>query len=116
MFDIRAFTRFLVLGTLGASASAQAPIFFGRPLHYVCRSDSPFDQSGLGVTFFLETFEDNLLNTPGVTAETGGFGHVYTGNNVDSVDCDDGSINNGSATSSHSFFANGPIGITFTFD
>src|SRR5262249_47774582 len=62
--------------------------------------------------FFLETFEDNLLNTPGVTASAGAptFGFL-----VDSVDCDDGAID-GSGAGGHSFFTgDGATGIRFSF-
>jgi hypothetical protein len=64
--------------------------------------------------FFLETFEDGALNTPGVTASTGSV--IGPGGLTDSVDADDGVID-GSGTNGHSFFAiPGSTGITFTFD
>lgn len=63
---------------------------------------------------YLETFEEGLLNTLGVTASTGSV--VGPGGNTNSVDCDDGLID-GSGTNGRSFFSgNGPGGITFTFN
>ncbi len=65
--------------------------------------------------FHLETFQDILFNTPGVTASAGG---PYNGAITDSVDADDGSINgSGSEPGGKSFFfGSGTTGITFTFN
>jgi hypothetical protein len=93
------------------AAPASAASFLG-PTPYLQFSDSPF--AGLGLSNFqLETFEDNLLNTPGVSANFGApFGPA---SNADSVDADDGSID-GFGTTGHSFFSgSGATGITFTF-
>jgi hypothetical protein len=83
------------------------------PSAYLSAADSPFNGVSFGY-FFRETFEDNLLNTPGVSASAGApFG---PGGPTDSVDGDDGAID-GSGTGGHSFFASdGAAGITFTFD
>ncbi len=54
----------------GGSSALAAPVFYG-PTHYASSADSPFDLSQLGVNFWLENFEDNLLNTPGVTSFNG---------------------------------------------
>jgi hypothetical protein len=112
---MRSVTLLLLLGVAGTSAAAQAPTFLG-PTPYLCTSDSPFDQSGLGVTFFLETFEDGLFNVPGVSANVGapigGFGSL-----VDSVDCDNGPIDGWGGGDTYSFFhLGGSLGIRFTFD
>lgn len=83
------------------------------PTVYKSFADSPWN--GAPNTYFhLETFEDGLLNTPGVTASTGiPFGPSGI---TDSVDGDDGSID-GSGNGGWSFFASdGAGGITFTFD
>jgi len=113
-------------------SSAEA-VYLG-PSEYLCfddsaiagcaGKDSPF--VGLPFSYFhLETFEDHLLNTPGVSAVTGsgvtstvGFGGVI--NTIrDSVDEDDGLIN-GSSTlpgvkTGDSFFGGGSTGIKFAF-
>lgn len=101
----------LLVSGIPSICGAQAASFFG-PTAYLQFSDSPF--SGLGLANFqLETFEDNLLNTPGVSANFGApFGPA---SNADSVDADDGSID-GSGTAGHSFFfINGSAGVTFSF-
>ncbi len=87
------------------------------PTHYTQVSDSPF--SGLSFDYFyLEDFEDHLLNTPGVSANSVG-GLVtstsFSGSIIDSVDADDGSVN-GVCSNCDSYFASGSTGITFTFD
>ena len=77
---------------------------------------SPF--AGLSFTYFhLETFEDHLFNTPGVTASDGGVTSVVFGPSIhDSVDADDGAID-GSGLLGDSFFSgNGAAGIRFTFN
>ena len=86
-------------------------ILFG-PTAYLQPADAPF--SGLSFSYFhLETFEDGLLNTPGVAASNGVVNPP--GMFVDSVDGDDGVINGSGSTSGFSFY---PIGtnVTFTFD
>src|SRR5262245_1372541 len=89
--------------------TASAQTFFG-PLPYLSVADSPLDKSG---SFQLETFEDGLLNVPGVTSSPATI--VLPGGITDSVDADDGSID-GSGTGGHSWFnVDGATGITFTF-
>jgi hypothetical protein len=92
-------------------AAAQAPTFLG-PSPYLRASDSPF--FGLPFeSFFLEDFEDGLLNTPGVTASRGDVGGP--GPFADSVDADDGTVD-GSGTRGHAMFLADSHGIKFTFD
>ena len=76
---------------------------------------SPF--AGLSFTsFHLETFEDHLLNTPGVSASAGGVTTVVFGAELhDSVDADDGVIDGSGLLGESFFFANGTTGIRFTF-
>ncbi len=71
----------------GSSVSHAAFTFLG-PTPYRSAADSPFNLSGLGTTFFLEDFEDDVL-TPGL--ESGFSGSIFPiqGN---SVDGDDGVI------------------------
>lgn len=70
------------------TALASAGSFVG-PSPYLSFADSPFSGGGFGY-FHLETFEDGLLNTPGVTA-SGGLVTSPSGA-TDSVDGDDGFI------------------------
>ncbi|MEZ4619471.1 MAG: hypothetical protein R2867_28750 [Caldilineaceae bacterium] len=65
--------------------------------------------------FYFENFEDGRLDTPGVTTSAGQV--LGPGSNTDSVDNDDGNLNDYSGNGGHSFFtADGAAGITFTFD
>jgi len=99
---------------LPAARSAAAPTFLG-PSPYLQTSDSPFAADISAGRMFLETFEDNLLNTPGVTVNAGS-SVLAPGGATDSVDGDDGAID-GNGNGGHSLFnANGPGGIRFTFD
>ena len=87
------------------------------PSAYLSSADSPFSPFVGFSYFFLENFEDHLLNTLGVTASAGGVTSVDFGPTIhDSVDADDGSID-GSGLLGDSFFsANGGTGISFTFN
>jgi hypothetical protein len=94
---------------------AQAVTFIG-PLPYRGIADSPFGDDG--VVMFLETFEDGMLNGPGVVATSGG--SVPPGAILrDSVDEDDGAID-GSGSLGRSFYSSagetGTSALTFTFD
>ncbi len=82
------------------------------PLPYLSSADSPFNT--VDPTYVLETFEDNLFNVPGVTANAG-VSVIGPGFNTDSVDADDGAID-GSGTNGRSMFSNGQVGVTYTFD
>jgi hypothetical protein len=81
------------------------------PSPYLSQADSPFVANG---TFPFENFEDATLNTPGVTPSAGS---PYAPSGItDSVDADDGTVDN-SGTGGHSFFSgNGAAGIRFDFD
>jgi hypothetical protein len=105
----------LIAAAILAVSPLHAQTFLG-PTPYLSAADSPFNPASFGY-FHLETFEDHLLNVPGVTA-TGGGGvtSVVFGPGVhDSVDADDGSIN-GSGLAGDSFFtSNGAAAVRFTF-
>lgn len=94
-----------------ASAASADAILFG-PTPYLEPADSPFNGSSFSY-FYLETFEDGVLNTPGVAASAG----VVNPPNpfVDSADGDDGVIDGSGSTSGYSLY---PIAssLTFTFD
>lgn len=98
---------------IGVPASARADAIFYGPTPYLQSSDSPFSSVGSSY-FYLETFEDGLVNTLGLTV-SGGI--AIMGEYVDSVDGDDGVIDgNGSATG-HSLWSNfTETVLTFNFD
>ena len=74
----------------------------------------PQNRSQWPTTARLEDFEDGQLNVGGVTASAGSV--LGPGANTDSVDNDDGDLNDFSGTRGRSFFsANGAAGITFSF-
>ena len=103
-----------VVLSLSPLASASYTLYGATP--YLSFADSPFNPPSTAY-FYLEDFEDGLLNTPGVTASAGyltslGYPHIY----IDSVDGDDGSID-GHGNDGESWFASsGATGITFTFN
>ncbi|MGZ8171941.1 MULTISPECIES: CHAP domain-containing protein [Methylobacter] len=92
---------------------AASATFYG-PAPYLSSRDSPFFGTKFSY-FYLEDFEDGLLNTPGVTASFGW--SVISGNNdVDSVDADDGIID-GKGNTGKSFFSDFVTNrLTFTFN
>lgn len=82
------------------------------PLPYLSTADSPFATLGL-TTFHLEDFEDGLVNTPGLSADTASFGGDF-GALVDSVDGDDDVIDGACPFGScNSLFGGGQITLTF---
>jgi hypothetical protein len=84
------------------------------PTPYLQSSDSPWAALIGNPGFYLEDFEDNALNTPGVTSD---FGNPFGPSGIgDSVDGDDGNVD-GSGTAGRSFFTgNAAQGIRFTFN
>jgi hypothetical protein len=101
-----------VLAATGAMAmfvtvnpATSAP--FG-PSVYVQASDSPFATTDFSTGYFyLENFEDHLLNTTGLAGAPGGVTSVVFGPAVhDSVDADDGTID-GSGLLGDSWFNSG---------
>src|SRR5262245_49589581 len=109
----------VALFSLYPSAAGAGAIFFG-PSPYLAFDNtlpgagtaiSAF--SGLGFSYFyLETFEDGLLNTPGVTGTGGAV--AGPGGITDSVDADDGVID-GLGRDGHSYFGSGSVGVRFDF-
>jgi len=104
----------VVLLSLSGLAMAGTTLYAGLP--YLSAADSPFTGAGLGY-FYLEDFEDGLLNTPGVTVSGGvSTKPLYPALYTDSVDGDDGSID-GSGNGGNSWFASsGSTGLLFTFN
>jgi hypothetical protein len=110
---------FLALAVIGPVSSAWAMGIHNPTAHYFSFADSPF--STVDFTngyFFLEDFEDGLLNTPGVTG-IGGSILLRNDNFSDSVDGDDGVIDNngntGGATTG-ALYSGGLSSLTFDFD
>lgn len=96
----------LAFGPLAARAEVLGPT------PYLSFADSPF-QSLAGIR--LETLEDGLFNTPGVTVN-GTWFPASAGPQTDSVDGDDGAID-GSGLQGRSLYSNGTeSSVTFTFD
>jgi hypothetical protein len=100
----------VLVGRVVTSTSSAATLF--GPTPYLSEADSPFDLSQ--PSFWLEDFEDGLLNTPGVTHING----AVRGPSglTDSVDGDTGAID-GNGNDAHSFLVRpGSLGVTFLFD
>jgi hypothetical protein len=99
------------LAVAAGSNPARATTFLG-PQPYNSELDSPFHYLPHSY-FYLEDFEDNALNTPGVTSSAG---LAFTnGSTTDSVDKDDGAID-GNGTHGHSDWSSfSPLAFTFTF-
>ncbi|OQW79500.1 MAG: hypothetical protein BVN35_01245 [Proteobacteria bacterium ST_bin11] len=97
----------------GSVTTANASLL--GPTSYLSFADSPFSLLAYQY-FYNETFEDHLLNTPGVTATPGFVTSIGFAFGRDSVDADDGSID-GSGSPGDSYFSGaGSQGITFTFN
>jgi len=73
------------------------------PTPYLSSADSPFDGQSFS-WFYMEDFEDGLLNTPGVTVSPFTAAIAVDGY-TDSVDGDDGAID-GSGSDGHSLWSN----------
>jgi hypothetical protein len=101
----------IVIAVVAFSSEVMGQTFFG-PTQYLEFADSPFYGENLPY-FYLEDFEDGLLNSAGVSASTGSV--LPPSSNTDSVDADDGMID-GSGEGGSSWFVNsGSAGVTFTF-
>ena len=116
----------LSLALFSVSCASQGATVLLDVAGYASFADSPLSQN-TPATFYLEDFEDGLLNTPGVTGVSNTPGTVlgvlareYGNQHVDSVDADDGVID-GSGLGGHSLgntlnTASEDLGYTFTFD
>ncbi len=91
----------IVVGALAGPVMAGV-IFIFDDTPYVSSGDSPFDLFGPNSDFFLEDFEDGLLNAPGLL----GFGGEirFPSSFTDSVDADDGIID-GFGLDGHNYWA-----------
>jgi len=98
---------FVIQLFLGIScvAASNAGVTFHGPSAYLSFTNSPFfDMPGFEY-FYLETFEDWQLNTPGVTTSTG-WTVIGQGSLTDSVDADDGIVD-GAGDMGHSLLSGG---------
>lgn len=86
------------------------------PTKYGSFNDSPFNKyKQNSVYFYLEDFEDGVLDTPGVSVKEGVV--LFPDEDTDSVDIDDG-LEDGFGDEGYSFWsgASGNQAIVFTFD
>ncbi len=107
----------------GAAALALTAVASAGPIwhydsadSYLSANDSPYAAANGASGFWLEDFEDGLVNTQGLTTKRGGVRGPDNGGFTDSVDGDDGSID-GNGSNGHSYLtyrASG--GLTFMFD
>lgn len=100
---------------LCAAGAVQAAPVLHEPTPYLSIADSPFN-AGTFNYFHTETFENHLLDTPGLSADAGGVTSVVFGPSIhDSVDADDGTID-GSGLGGDSYFTGaGSAGVRFSF-
>jgi hypothetical protein len=107
------------MACLGVVSAPLAQAGLLGPTPYLSFNDSPFIGLIVGDYFHNETFEDGLLNTPGLSTASGFGGNVIggipVGGLIDSVDADDGLID-GSGSRGRSYFrAAGATGFVFQF-
>ncbi|NEO27929.1 MAG: hypothetical protein F6K03_13855, partial [Kamptonema sp. SIO4C4] len=97
-------------GTITLTGLPEKTQFFAPDTPYLSFEDSPFKDETF-TSFYLEDFEDGLLNTPGVTIDNG-ITHPSE-HKMDSVDADDGSID-GSGSNGRSWWSwAGSLTVTF---
>ncbi len=104
-------------GALSLSFSANATLL--GPTTYVSSADSPFSPFAGFTYFYLEDFDDHLLNTPGVTATVGTASAVnsgFTASIIDQVGLEGGCPIGGLLAACDTWFGSGPAGISFTFN
>lgn len=92
----------IVMSFAGASFAGDGGGIIFNDTGYFDESDSPFDLFDPGNEFFLEDFEDGLLNSPGLSAFGGEI--RFPGPWTDSVDTDNGPLD-GFGTSGHNYWA-----------
>ena len=97
--------------------SAEAALL--GPSAYNTAADSPFSPFAGFAFFHLETFDDHLLNTPGVTASTGNTAANvgFNGAIIDQVGSPGGCPGGGLAVACDTWFSSaGASGVSFTFN
>ncbi|MDB9315366.1 S8 family serine peptidase [Spirulina sp. CS-785/01] len=102
-------------GTITLTGLPEKTQFFTPDTPYLSFDDSPFKDESFS-SFYLETFEDGQLNTPGLAISTGlQIDSISNPTSVDSVDGDDGAID-GSGLGGSSWYVFGAQNFTVTFD
>jgi hypothetical protein len=98
------------------ASGAQAALL--GPTPYTSISDSPFFAFGDFTYFFLENFDDHVLNTPGVTASAGNTAATvgFNGSIIDQVGLAGGCPSGGLSVACDTWFGAGQPGVVFTFD
>jgi hypothetical protein len=84
------------------------------PSPYLSKADSPFTDLSFAGYFHLEDWEDDALNTPGVTTPSTQLGSSFGESRIDSVDGDDGIVDGVCAGPCNTLWDGGAV--TFTFD
>jgi len=77
---------------------------------YICAS--PFSRVSFPSYFHLETWEDGVLNTPGVTVSASQLSSTFGAAAIDSIDCDDG-VTDGTCAGCEALWASGTVELTF---
>ena len=111
------FKRRLLGALLAAAVSCPASAALIGPSAYSSAADSPF-AGGTFSYFHLETFDDHLLNTPGVTASAGGATATqgFNGAVIDQVGMEGGCPPGGVSVACDTWFRSaGSQGVQFTF-
>lgn len=101
--------RVATLALLSLCAGPASAALLG-PSPYLSATDSPFATTSFSY-YYLETFEDDALNVPGASVNSGFV--LNPAALTDSVDADDGVID-GDGRGGHSWYATQPL--TFSFD
>jgi hypothetical protein len=84
------------------------------PTPYLSKADSPFTDLSFPSYFHLEDWEDDALDTPGVTSPSATLGSSFGEAYIDSVDGDDGVVDGQCSGGCNTLWEGGPV--TFTFD
>ncbi len=101
-------------GAGGEGGGETLPDGMLAPTPYLSKADSPFTGLSFSSYFYLEDWEDDALDTPGVTTPSTALGSDFGESLIDSVDGDDGTVDGVCAGGCNSLWDGGPV--TFTFD